>query len=136
MAAVATGTFATKEGARDGAEGGLRGHWESRGGLNAEASQGGAVCAKLHRLYPILCFREVRKRAFPFLLSASFLTFLVLFSPFPSRPVPSLSPSPPRVGGGAGRAPWGRGGPRRAQGAQEGWRAAYLSPQPELSVAA
>ena len=88
--AEATGKFATKERAWDGAEGRLRG-WRAagqaeRGEVNTEASQGGVVCTELHLLSHILCFREIQERGFhplspPLSFSSSFLSFSVSFLP-------------------------------------------------------
>lgn len=66
--AAAAGKIPAKERAWDAAGGQLG---KRAGRVNTKASQGGVVCAELHLLSHILCFREMQKRGFS------------LFSPLP-----------------------------------------------------
>lgn len=100
--AAAAAEFPTKERAWD-APGGQLG--KRAGRVNTEASQGGVVCAELHLLSHILCFRETQKRGFSlFHPSPCSFSFPSLSSrgSFPRRllrrgcPMPRMAQSLPR----------------------------------------
>lgn len=107
--AAAAGEFPTKERAWDAAGGQLG---ERAGRVNSEASQGGVVCAELHLLSHILCFREMQKRGFS-LFHPSPSSFSFHFHFFPTRarfPPGSCGGAAWRLGWHGASSPPGSGG--------------------------